>query len=198
MRCRSGRTVKSKQAETVCKWTERNTGNTDCPTQGTVGTGVGDQLGPGSGRNSRRCAGTRRDQTWAKSWLPVTIMIPRNSKSVAVAHGWVPTGAGVRPPDHVKDGSASRHFLPLPTSSSSDGQALLSGQRGRGQAPSSAVPSEPHRGWPDRVSYGTIYPQQEEASRSVTGWSPWEWDICGPHWDRVHHSQVSHRKFLSI
>ena len=67
--------------------------------------------------------------------------IPRNSKSVAVAHGWVPTGAGVRPPDHVKDGSASRHFLPLPTSSSSDGQALLSGQRGRGQAPSTAVPS---------------------------------------------------------
>lgn len=103
-----------------------------------------------------------------------------------------------RPPDHVEDGSASRHYLPLPTSGSSEGQALLSGQRGQGQAPSTAVPPEPHRGSPDRVSYGTICPQQEEASRSVTGRSPWERDTCGPRWDKANHSQVSYREFSSI
>lgn len=32
----------------------------------------------------------------------------------------------------------------------------------------------------------------------VSHWSPWEWDTCGPRWDRANHSQVSHREILSI
>lgn len=168
MRCHSGRTGKSKQAKTVCQQTERHTGNADCPMQGTMGTGAEDQLGPGSGWHSRCCAGTRRDQTSAKSWLPVTTMVPREQQECG-CHPWLGARRHWSQASCVEDDSASRHFLPLPTSGSSDGQALLSGKRGQGQAPSTAVPPEPCGGWADRVSYGTICPRWEEASRSVTG-----------------------------
>lgn len=88
MRCHSGRTGKSKQAKTVCQQTERHTGNADCPMQGTMGTGAEDQLGPGSGWNSRCCSGTRRDQTSAKSWLPITTVVPREQQECG-CHPWL-------------------------------------------------------------------------------------------------------------
>lgn len=62
---------------------------------------------------------------------------------------------------------------------------------------STAVPPEPHRGSPDRVSYGLFAPNRRKPHGQSLVVTLGETHV-GLAWTKANHSQVSHREFLSI